>query len=51
MKKIIVAIALLSTLAFTIGCTNDEGDNDIDVINPTDDESSKYKAEELTVKP
>tara|TARA_Y100001935_G_scaffold232558_1_gene214342 strand:- start:381 stop:497 length:117 start_codon:yes stop_codon:yes gene_type:complete len=38
MKTIFLLIAVFLGSLAVMGCTNDEGDNDIDVITPVEDE-------------
>ncbi|UJH66621.1 hypothetical protein [Allomuricauda sp. SCSIO 65647] len=40
MKTIFLLIAVFFGSLAVTGCTNDEGDNDIDLITPTDDEAT-----------
>ena len=43
----LLIMLLMALFAPQTGCTNDEGDEDIDVITPTDDESEGLLIEEM----
>lgn len=43
MKKLRWAVLLLFAISLSIQCTNDEGENDIDVINPVEEEPTSEK--------
>ncbi|MEM9000000.1 MAG: hypothetical protein AAGB24_07025 [Bacteroidota bacterium] len=46
MKTILLLLTVFFTGLALTGCTNDEGDNDIDVITPTDDEENLFNGSE-----
>ncbi len=46
MKKLIGALFLLFTVSLNIQCTNDEGEEDFDIINPTEEETSSETAKQ-----
>ncbi len=43
-------IVFIFALGFSISCTNDEGDTDLDVINPTEEEQGSLPTEILKKK-
>ncbi|WP_411031181.1 hypothetical protein [Spongiimicrobium sp. 3-5] len=36
MKKLILAVSILLSVVCFSSCTNDEGNNDLDILNPND---------------
>ena len=51
MKTVMLLLAVVFTSMAITGCTNDEGDEDIDVITPNDEEEllmeqQSYRAQE-----
>lgn len=48
MKKIFFSIVMLAVLAAVNGCTNNEGDSDLDIITPADSTQGKYHIKELS---
>ena len=43
-------IVFIFAFGFSISCTNDEGDTDLDVINPTEEEQGSLPTEILKKK-
>ncbi|MEX0313745.1 MAG: hypothetical protein AB3N18_06175 [Allomuricauda sp.] len=40
MKAVLLCIAVLFSFMALLGCTNDEGENDLDFINPNEEEQT-----------
>ncbi|MCW5516835.1 hypothetical protein [Muriicola sp. Z0-33] len=47
MKKIFISIVVLAALVAINGCTNNEGDSDLDIITPVDSTQGKLQTKEL----
>ncbi|WP_168796305.1 hypothetical protein [Flagellimonas onchidii] len=47
MKAVLLCIAVLFSFMALLGCTNDEGENDLDFITPDEEEQTSFTSQDL----